>query len=109
MSSFMEEIIRIKPIEIVHLNLHYSHVRVQDPRAVIRMADSIVRYAQIMPILVVTAEAPRYTLIDEQPQQIVHEDLATELKRADLGAIPKSQQSEARQRLLLGEMQRVFG
>jgi ParB/RepB/Spo0J family partition protein len=60
----MEEIIRIKPIEIVHLNLHYSHVRVQDPRAVIRMADSIVRYAQIMPILVVTAEAPRYTLID---------------------------------------------
>ena len=64
MSSFMEEIIRIKPIEIVHLNLHYSHVRVQDPRAVIRMADSMERYGQIMPILVVTAEAPRYTLID---------------------------------------------
>ncbi len=60
----MEEIIRIKPIEIVHLNLRYSHVRVQDPRAVIRMADSIERYGQIMPILVVTADAPRYTLID---------------------------------------------
>ena len=28
------------------------------------MADSIERYGQIMPILVVTAEAPRYTLID---------------------------------------------
>ena len=61
---FMEEMIRIKPIEIAHLNLRYSHVRVQDPRAVIRMADSIARYGQIMPILVVTAEAPRYTLID---------------------------------------------
>lgn len=60
----MEEIIRIKPIEIVHLNLRYSHVRVQDLRAVIRMADSMARYGQIMPILVVTAEAPRYTLID---------------------------------------------
>jgi len=60
----MEEMIRIKPIEIVHLNLRYSHIRVQDPRAVIRMADSMQRYGQIMPILVVTAEAPRYTLID---------------------------------------------
>jgi len=60
----MEEMIRIKPIEIVHLNLRYSHVRVQDPRAVIRMADSMQRYGQIMPILVVTAEAPHYTLID---------------------------------------------
>lgn len=60
----MEEMIRIKPIEIVHLNLRYRHVRVQDPKAVIRMADSIERYGQIMPILVVTAEAPRYTLID---------------------------------------------
>ena len=64
MPSFMEEMIRIKPIEIVHLNLRYSHVRVQDPRAVIRMADSMERYGQIMPILVVSAEAPRYTLID---------------------------------------------
>jgi ParB family chromosome partitioning protein len=60
----MEEMIRIKPIEIVHLNLRYSHVRVQDPRAVIRMADSMERYGQIMPILVVTTEAPHYTLID---------------------------------------------
>jgi ParB/RepB/Spo0J family partition protein len=61
---FMEEMIRIKPIEIAHLNLRYSHIRVQDPRAVIRMADSIERYGQIMPILVVAVAAPRYTLID---------------------------------------------
>jgi len=64
MPFFMEEMIRIKPIEIAHLNLRYSHIRVQDPRAVIRMADSIERYGQIMPILVVAAQAPRYTLID---------------------------------------------
>jgi ParB/RepB/Spo0J family partition protein len=60
----MEEIIRIKPIEIVHLNLRYSNIRVQDPKTVIRMADSMQRYGQIMPILVVTADAPHYTLID---------------------------------------------
>ena len=64
MPSFMEEIIRIKPIEIVHLNLRYSNIRVQDPKTVIRMADSMQRYGQIMPILVVTADAPHYTLID---------------------------------------------
>jgi len=60
----MEEIIRIRPIEIVHLNLRYSNIRVQDPKTVIRMADSMERYGQIMPILVVTADAPHYTLID---------------------------------------------
>ncbi|MBW2593544.1 MAG: ParB/RepB/Spo0J family partition protein [Deltaproteobacteria bacterium] len=60
----MEDMIRIKPIEIVHLDLRYSHIRVQDYRAVIRMADSMERYGQIMPILVVTAEVPRYTLMD---------------------------------------------
>ena len=60
----MEEIIRIRPIEIVHLNLRYSNIRVQDPKTVIRMADSMQRYGQIMPILVVTADAPHYTLID---------------------------------------------
>jgi len=64
MPSFMEEIIRIKLIEIVHLNLRYSNIRVQDPKTVIRMADSMERYGQIMPILVVTADAPHYTLID---------------------------------------------
>ena len=64
MPSFMEEIIRIKPIEIVHLNLRYSNIRVQDPKTVILMADSMERYGQIMPILVVTADAPHYTLID---------------------------------------------
>jgi ParB/RepB/Spo0J family partition protein len=60
----MEDIIRIKRLEIVHLDLSYRHIRVQNPRAVIRMADSMQRYGQIMPVLVVAAKAPRHTLID---------------------------------------------
>ena len=60
----MEDHIRIKPIEIVHLKLRYSHIRVQNPKAVIRMADALAHYGQVMPILVAPLELPRYTLID---------------------------------------------
>jgi len=60
----MEDIIRIKHLEIVHLDLSYRHIRVQNDQAVMRMADSMQRYGQIMPILVVAATAPRHTLID---------------------------------------------
>jgi ParB/RepB/Spo0J family partition protein len=64
MAAVMEDIIRIKHLEIVHLDLSYRHIRVQNPQAVMRMADSMQRYGQIMPILVVAARAPRHTLID---------------------------------------------
>jgi ParB-like chromosome segregation protein Spo0J len=64
MAFVMEDIIRIKHLEIVHLNLSYSHIRVQNAQAVMRMADSMQRYGQIMPILVVAASPPRHTLID---------------------------------------------
>jgi len=60
----MEDHIRIKHIEIVHLKLSYRHIRVQNKRAVIRMADAMANYGQVMPILVVSSELPRYTLID---------------------------------------------
>lgn len=60
----MEGSIRIKQIEIVHLDLSYSDIRIQNPKAVIRMADALARYGQIMPILVVAHQIPRYTLID---------------------------------------------
>jgi ParB family chromosome partitioning protein len=60
----MEAIIRVRAVEIVHLELSYSHIRVQNPNAVIRMADAMANYGQVMPILVVAAELPRYTLID---------------------------------------------
>lgn len=60
----MEKHIGIKEIEIVHLELSYSHIRIQNPKAVIRMADALAKYGQIMPILVIPSEHPRYTLID---------------------------------------------
>ena len=60
----MEDHIRIKPIEIVHLKLRYSHIRVQNLKAVIRMAEALANYGQVMPILVAPLELPRYTLID---------------------------------------------
>ena len=60
----MEEFIAIKPVEIIHLDLSYSHIRIENPRAVIRMADALTTHGQVMPILVAGAEPPRYTLID---------------------------------------------
>ena len=60
----MEDHIRIKPIEIVHLKLSYSHIRIQNPKAVVRMADALTNYGQVMPILVAPLQLPRYTLID---------------------------------------------
>ena len=60
----MEDHIRIKPIEIVHLKLSYSHIRIQKPKAVVRMADALANYGQVMPILVAPLQIPRYTLID---------------------------------------------
>ena len=60
----MEEFIAIKPVEIIHLELSYSHIRIENPRAVIRMADALATHGQVMPILVAPAEPPRYTLID---------------------------------------------
>ncbi len=60
----MQDHIRIKPIEIVHLKLRYNHIRIQNPKAVIRMADALATYGQVMPILVAPLELPEYTLID---------------------------------------------
>lgn len=60
----MEDHIRIKHIEIVHLELSYNHIRVQNPKAINRMADALAKYGQVMPILVAPAQLPRYTLID---------------------------------------------
>lgn len=60
----MEDHIRIKHIEIAHLELSYNHIRIQTPKAIIRMSDALANYGQVMPILVAPAQLPRYTLID---------------------------------------------
>lgn len=56
--------IAIKNIEIVHLRLTYAHTRIQVRRQVVKMAESLIRYGQLLPIQVVCAEHPQYTLID---------------------------------------------
>ena len=60
----MEGSIKIKQIEIVHLDLSYSEIRIQNPKAIIRMADALANHGQIMPIMVVAQKTLRYTLID---------------------------------------------
>ena len=60
----MEDHIRIKHIEIAHLELSYNHIRIQNPKAVVRMADALANYGQVMPILVAPSEFFRFTLID---------------------------------------------
>ena len=49
-----------------------------------------------------------YSLVDDEPKLIVHEDLAVEMKCADLREVPSSQQNEAVQALLLSEIQKPF-
>ncbi|MGZ8267404.1 MAG: amino acid adenylation domain-containing protein, partial [Burkholderiales bacterium] len=49
-----------------------------------------------------------YSLIDDEPRQIVHADATLDLQLADLSDTPAVQQDEALQRLLLGETQRPF-
>lgn len=56
--------IRIRRIEICHLELRYAHIRVQNPQAELRLAASLQSYGQIMPVLVVAVEHPRHILID---------------------------------------------
>ena len=49
-----------------------------------------------------------YSLVDDEPRPIINEDVAVEIKRADLREVPSSQQNEALQALLLSEMQKPF-
>ncbi|RZB36915.1 MAG: hypothetical protein SRB2_01715 [Desulfobacteraceae bacterium Eth-SRB2] len=56
--------IRIRRIEICHLELRYAHIRVHNPEAALRLAASLQQYSQIIPVLIVPAEHPKYILID---------------------------------------------
>jgi ParB-like chromosome segregation protein Spo0J len=60
----MSSQIAINNIEIVHLRLIYAHTRIQCRRQVVQMAESLNRYGQLLPIQVVCADHPQYTLID---------------------------------------------
>jgi ParB family transcriptional regulator, chromosome partitioning protein len=52
----------VENIEIAHLELRYEHSRIRQPRTVARMAESMARFGQLVPVLVMQAAAP--VLID---------------------------------------------
>ncbi len=57
-------VIAVEQIEIVHIDLRYEHTRIRASRAVLRMADSMERFGQITPVLVVKEKELCYILID---------------------------------------------
>jgi len=60
----MPATIAIKAVEIAHLDLLYAHTRIQRPRQIVKMADSLMRHGQILPIVVVAGGPARFVLID---------------------------------------------
>lgn len=51
-------------IEIAHVDLRYDHTRIRQPRAVLRMADSLEQFGQLMPIVVAADKNFGHVLID---------------------------------------------
>jgi ParB family transcriptional regulator, chromosome partitioning protein len=60
----MSGTITINAVEIVHLELAYAHTRIQRPRQIVHLADSLIRHGQLLPIVVVADAEPRWILID---------------------------------------------
>jgi ParB-like chromosome segregation protein Spo0J len=60
----MSGTITIDTVELVHLDLVYAHTRIRRPRQIAHLADSLIRHGQLLPIVVVAGEHPRWVLID---------------------------------------------
>ncbi|MBI9081882.1 MAG: ParB/RepB/Spo0J family partition protein [Pseudodesulfovibrio sp.] len=60
----MSGTITIDTVEVVHLELAYAHTRIQRPRQIVHLADSLIRHGQLLPIVVVADAEPRWVLID---------------------------------------------
>lgn len=60
----MSATIAISTVEIAHLDLAFAHTRIQRPRQIVDLADSLMRCGQLLPIVVVTDSPPGYVLID---------------------------------------------
>ncbi len=54
----------IKNIEIAHLNLRYEYTRIRQSAAVLKMAGSIERFGQLMPVMAFSNDEGGHTLID---------------------------------------------
>lgn len=60
----MPETIAISTVEIGLLDLAYADTRIRRPRQILRLADSLIRQGQLLPIVVVAGEAGCWVLID---------------------------------------------
>ena len=56
--------INLAQIEIAHLDLKYSHTRIRNSNAAVRMSESMERFGQISPVIVVPAKPFGFTLMD---------------------------------------------
>ena len=54
----------VKEIEMAHLDLRYAHTRIQRPERVLAMANSIERFGQILPVIVLREGVNSFVLID---------------------------------------------
>ncbi len=52
--------IEVKEIEIGHLDFKYGHTRIQNLKSVLRISNSIERFGQITPVIVVPGDIPSY-------------------------------------------------
>ncbi|MCP4622044.1 MAG: ParB/RepB/Spo0J family partition protein, partial [bacterium] len=57
-------VVAIEKVEIAHIDFRYEHTRIRASRAVLRMADSMERFGQISPVLVVRENELGHILID---------------------------------------------
>ena len=60
----MSEAVTITNVEIAHLELSYAHTRIKRLRRMAYLTDSLMRYGQLVPIVVVADCHPRFVLID---------------------------------------------
>jgi len=56
--------IHIQPVEIVHLEPTFAHTRIRNDRRLAGLTLSFRTYGQLVPVFVVAADHPRFTLID---------------------------------------------
>ncbi len=60
----MSGTITISTVEISLLDLVYADTRIRRPRQIVRLADSLIRQGQLLPIVVVAGQDGRWVLID---------------------------------------------
>ena len=57
----------VKEMEIAQLHLRYAHTRIEWPQRVLALANSIERFGQILPVIVLREGDNAFVLIDGYP------------------------------------------